>query len=135
MPDGKNGRRFTYDSAGRDATWAQETEPWVYGWWYWGWADLALPVSHVDPDTHTITLKQNTNYGLRVGECRHLRMTVTFSSHTHAVTHKQKIKYRLCVGEYGGHLHMTVTFNCHTHAVTHKQRIEYRLCVLSLIHI
>ena len=77
VPDGKEGLRFTYDSAGRDANWAKETEPWVYGWWYWSWADQALPVSHVDPNTHTITLKQKTNFGLRVGTYQGLILTQT----------------------------------------------------------
>ena len=77
VPDGKEGLRFTYDSAGRDASWAKETEPWVYGWWYWSWADLAVPVSHVDPNTHTITLQQKTNYGLRVGTYPCLTLTPT----------------------------------------------------------
>ena len=34
LPDGHNGSRFTYDvTDGRDAAWADEAEPWVYGWW------------------------------------------------------------------------------------------------------
>ncbi|KAK7087274.1 uncharacterized protein [Littorina saxatilis] len=67
VPDGHNGLRFTYDAGGRDVNWVKETEPWVYGWWYWGWADRAVPVSHVEPQTHTITLKEKTHYGLRIG--------------------------------------------------------------------
>ncbi|KAK7483382.1 hypothetical protein BaRGS_00025322 [Batillaria attramentaria] len=67
VPDGQHGRRFTYDSGNRDTAWAQETEPWVYGWWYWSWADSSLPVSHVDPHSHTITLAKDSQYGLRVG--------------------------------------------------------------------
>ncbi|KAK7087275.1 hypothetical protein V1264_021348 [Littorina saxatilis] len=67
VPGGRGGDHFTYDAGGRDVNWAKETEPWVYGWWYWGWADRAVPVSHVDPHTHTITLKVKTHYGLRTG--------------------------------------------------------------------
>ncbi|XP_070203947.1 uncharacterized protein [Littorina saxatilis] len=67
IPDGASGSRFTYDAGGRDVNWAKETEPWVYGWWQWGWADRSLPVSHVDSHTHTITLKEKPHYQLSVG--------------------------------------------------------------------
>ncbi|KAK7468006.1 hypothetical protein BaRGS_00036750 [Batillaria attramentaria] len=67
LPDGEHGRRFTYDSGNRDSCWAQETAPWAYGWWHRSWADSSLPVSSVDPHTHTITLAKDSQYGLRVG--------------------------------------------------------------------
>ena len=72
VPDGQNGRRVTYDAAGRDVNWALETEPWTYGWWYTGWLDEAVPVEHVNATTHTITLKEIPNHGIRVGKaaCR-----------------------------------------------------------------
>lgn len=67
VPDGQNGRRFTYDAEGHDLNWAHETEPWAYGWWYWSWADMSIPVERVNVSTHTITLKEASSYGLRVG--------------------------------------------------------------------
>ncbi|XP_025093026.1 uncharacterized protein LOC112563338 [Pomacea canaliculata] len=67
VPDGEKGRRFTYNAGGRDVAWTQETEPWVYGWWYWSWADESLPVAHVDAHNHTITLAQDSQFGVHVG--------------------------------------------------------------------
>ncbi|KAK7087270.1 hypothetical protein V1264_021344 [Littorina saxatilis] len=66
VPDGANGKRFTYDAAGRDVTWASETEPWTYGFWRKSYDDFSEAVAHVDPHTHTMTLRDRPT-GLVVG--------------------------------------------------------------------
>ncbi|KAK7087268.1 uncharacterized protein [Littorina saxatilis] len=59
LPDGAKGKRFTYDAAGRDLSWANETEPWTYGFWWRSYGDFSVAVSHVDPHTHTVTQRDH----------------------------------------------------------------------------
>ncbi|XP_076434630.1 uncharacterized protein LOC143274642 [Babylonia areolata] len=69
-PDGEKGKRLGYEDPGdgRDRRWAREGEPWVYGWWYYSWADSSVPVAHVDPDNRTISLQRHTRYGFNIGQ-------------------------------------------------------------------
>ncbi|XP_064613281.1 uncharacterized protein LOC135477059 [Liolophura sinensis] len=69
-PDGPRGHRFTYhhSSVGsRAQKWAQEKDLWVYGFWYWDWADESAHVAKVDPSNYMITLSTKLHYGMRPG--------------------------------------------------------------------
>ncbi|ESO95404.1 hypothetical protein LOTGIDRAFT_232078 [Lottia gigantea] len=69
IPNGRNGTTFTYNAT-RDAFWSREKDPWVYGFWYWSWADHSAQVKKVDSKAHEITLTAPTHYGLRTGNLR-----------------------------------------------------------------
>ncbi|KAK6183837.1 hypothetical protein SNE40_006428 [Patella caerulea] len=66
VPDGQFGLRFQHNST-RDSHWMNEKDPWVYGFWYWSWADASAEVAKIDPSNHMITLTNKTYYGLRTG--------------------------------------------------------------------
>ena len=50
-----NGHGMAFEYAGdRPARWVHAPDAWLYGYWYWDWADEALPIAAVDPATHQI---------------------------------------------------------------------------------
>ena len=61
------GMEFEYEG-GQPAHWADPTEAWLYGYWYWDWADRALPVASIDSATHRIRTTTTTQYGVRSGQ-------------------------------------------------------------------
>ncbi|XP_064613279.1 uncharacterized protein LOC135477058 [Liolophura sinensis] len=68
-PDGREGKRFTYPSSlgSRAEKWRHENDLWVYGFWYWSWADDSAKIASVDPAHHTMTLGSELHYGMRTG--------------------------------------------------------------------
>ncbi len=69
VPEGKDGLTFGVDDAlaARLPRWEQEKEPWVFGYWYFDWADEYIPVAKVDPAAKTLTLQEpKPNYGMRL---------------------------------------------------------------------
>ncbi|XP_064613277.1 uncharacterized protein LOC135477056 [Liolophura sinensis] len=69
VPDGREGKRFGYASTvgNRAEKWKQESDLWVYGFWYWSWADDAGKVASIDTSKRLITLETTTRYGFRTG--------------------------------------------------------------------
>ncbi len=62
IPAGSHGR-FTY-SEDRITKWASEPDAWVYGYWYFGWADSYEKIESIDPSTKQIQLaRPYTQYG------------------------------------------------------------------------
>ena len=69
LPDGQNGFTFGVDDvlAARLSRWAQEKEPWVFGYWFHDWADEYVPLTKVDPAAKTLTLQEpKPNYGMKI---------------------------------------------------------------------
>ncbi|XP_046575811.1 uncharacterized protein LOC124283828 [Haliotis rubra] len=73
VPD-EHGYQFSYNT-NRDSRWANEKEPWAYGFWYWSWADLSLKISRIDTGSHTITLAAKDRHGMRPGVYNHGNLT------------------------------------------------------------
>jgi len=60
--------RFTYEGD-RPARWAGESELWLYGYYFFGWADSYEKVAAIDPAKHEITLVPPYHtYGYRKGQ-------------------------------------------------------------------
>jgi hypothetical protein len=69
IPKGRSGREITLDvGEERLKKWSREPEPWVYGYWYHGWADRFLGVEKVDVGKRCLTLQDVKHYGLRKGQ-------------------------------------------------------------------
>jgi len=69
IPNGKSGRVLTLDvDQARLLRWSREASPWVYGYWYYGWADRFLGVEKVDVETRSLTLQDVKHYGFRKGQ-------------------------------------------------------------------
>lgn len=69
LPGGKEGKSITANlGAQRLQRWKLESEPWLYGYWFHGWADRFLPVKAVDVVDKTLTMDQLHHYGLRKGQ-------------------------------------------------------------------
>lgn len=60
----KRGAVFEY-ADDRPARWKQAHDIWLYGYWYWDWADCTLGVASIDPATRRITTQQVSSYGVR----------------------------------------------------------------------
>lgn len=69
--DGRPGSpegRFQFDGD-RPARWVEEPEFWLYGYWFWDWADSYEKVERIDLSTRQITLaKPWHRYGYRQGQ-------------------------------------------------------------------
>ncbi|MEN8151305.1 MAG: sulfatase-like hydrolase/transferase, partial [Planctomycetota bacterium] len=66
VPGGRHGKTLTVDlPPERLARWGKEVEPWVYGYWFHGWADSFLPVKGIDAAKRTITLGEAHHYGMK----------------------------------------------------------------------
>lgn len=49
--------------------WADETDVWLHGYWFWDWAEQKQRVASIDAATKTATLEgPNHSYGYRVGQ-------------------------------------------------------------------
>jgi hypothetical protein len=60
--------RFFADPERLDA-WAQESDPWVHGYWFWDWADERHRVTAIDAATGRIDVAEPYHrYGYRVGQ-------------------------------------------------------------------
>jgi hypothetical protein len=64
LPDGQEGSRLGY-AGDRPARWTNAEDPWLFGYWYHGWADQYLPVESVDSENRFLTLGERHNYGFR----------------------------------------------------------------------
>ena len=69
IPKGKLGRTIVVKvNSDRLQRWSQESDSWLYGYWYHGWADRFLAVEKVDVSQKTLTLQDVQHYGLRKGQ-------------------------------------------------------------------
>lgn len=60
--------RFLYDGD-RPSRWLKENDAWLYGYWFWGWADSYEAIASIDPQKREITLKPPfSTYGYRKGQ-------------------------------------------------------------------
>lgn len=63
--------RFRYEGD-RPARWVGEPDAWLYGYWYWDWADSYERIERLDPEKREITLaKPWHTYGYRQGQRFH----------------------------------------------------------------
>lgn len=58
---------FEYDGD-RPARWQQARDVWLYGYWYYDWADNAISVTSIDPQTREIRTAHTSTYGMREGQ-------------------------------------------------------------------
>jgi hypothetical protein len=57
--------RFTYEDD-RPRRWVEESEAWLYGYWFWDWADSYEKIARIDGEQRVITLAQPWHrYGYR----------------------------------------------------------------------
>jgi len=69
LPQGKGGQMIKVSlEAGRLQRWKEEKAPWLYGYWYHGWADQFVAVSSVDVGKKNMRLEKLGSYGLRKGQ-------------------------------------------------------------------
>jgi len=65
---GSNTGRLRYESD-RPARWLQEKDAWLYGYWFWAWADSYERIASIDPAKHEIALTPPfSKYGYRKGQ-------------------------------------------------------------------
>lgn len=63
--------RFRYEGD-RPARWVNEPEAWLYGYWFWDWADSYEKIERIDLETREITFaKPWHTYGYRKGQRYH----------------------------------------------------------------
>ncbi|XP_060569895.1 uncharacterized protein LOC132728289 [Ruditapes philippinarum] len=66
VPDGRNGLKFRYNST-VPQFWHNESDPWVYGFWYYCWSDRSVKVTSINSTTNTVTLAKHAFRGMRKG--------------------------------------------------------------------
>ena len=60
--------RFSYDGD-RPQRWLKEKDAWLYGYWFYGWADSYEPITSIDPANKEIALAEPyPTYGFRKGQ-------------------------------------------------------------------
>jgi hypothetical protein len=73
--DGKPGTpegRFRFEGD-RPARWVGEPDAWLYGYWFWDWADSYEKIERIDPEQREITLaRPGHRYGYREGQRYHV---------------------------------------------------------------
>jgi hypothetical protein len=53
----------------RPERWLKESDAWLYGYWFWGWADSYERIASIDPTKHEIALATPySTYGYRKGQ-------------------------------------------------------------------
>ena len=63
--------RFQFEGD-RPARWLDEPDAWLYGYWFWDWADSYEKIERIDPEQREITLaKPWHGYGYREGQRYH----------------------------------------------------------------
>lgn len=63
----KRGGRFEYQGD-RPARWRNAADPWLYGYWYYDWADNAIGVASIDIEARQIQTTHTSPYGMREGQ-------------------------------------------------------------------
>jgi hypothetical protein len=59
---------FQYEGD-RPSRWRKESDAWLYGYWFWGWADSYERIASIDPQKHEIALTPPfSTYGYRKGQ-------------------------------------------------------------------
>jgi hypothetical protein len=48
-------------------SWVDAKEAWLYGYWWWDWADSAVKIDRIDPAAHLIKTAQPHVFGFRAG--------------------------------------------------------------------
>ncbi|XP_063448979.1 uncharacterized protein LOC134728334 [Mytilus trossulus] len=71
---GADYKSFTYVSD-RPKTWQNETDIWVHGFWYWGWADRSYKVTELDAEKNSLAVSDRVMYGIRKGHYNHANPT------------------------------------------------------------
>ncbi|XP_045195574.2 uncharacterized protein LOC123551031 [Mercenaria mercenaria] len=66
VPDGKDGLRFQYNSS-IPQSWNNETDPWVYGYWFRSWLDILAKVKSLNATSETVTLAERISHGVKIG--------------------------------------------------------------------
>ncbi len=61
---------FAFDDE-RPGEWAEPEKAWLFGYWYYHWADGTLPVADIDAEARHITTDGLPNYGVREGQHYH----------------------------------------------------------------
>jgi hypothetical protein len=65
---GSNTGRLRYEGD-RPARWLHEKDAWLYGYWFWAWADSYEPIASIDPAKREISLAPPfSTYGYRKGQ-------------------------------------------------------------------
>lgn len=60
--------KFTFEGE-HPKRWAQESDVWLHGYWFWDWADAHQRIKTIDPDPKIIELQPpNHGYGYRAGQ-------------------------------------------------------------------
>jgi hypothetical protein len=67
LPDGKDGDKITCLND-RMKRWTAAPDPWVYGYWFHGWAEQFLPVANINTEQREIQLGAKHGYGLRADQ-------------------------------------------------------------------
>jgi hypothetical protein len=63
----KRGGTFEY-AEDRPARWMQARDIWLYGYWYYDWADNAIGVASIDVEKHQIRTAHTSPYGIKEGQ-------------------------------------------------------------------
>ena len=67
-PAGSKTGRFQYEGH-RPERWLKENDAWLYGYWFWGWADSYERIASIDPAKQEIALTPPfSTYGYRKGQ-------------------------------------------------------------------
>ena len=61
---------FAFDDQ-RPGEWAEPEKVWLFGYWYYHWADGVLPVAQIDREEGRLTTGELPNYGVREGQHYH----------------------------------------------------------------
>jgi len=62
-----DGATFEYRDE-RPETWKSVDDVWMYGYWYYDWADGSLEIADLDPETNRITTETASWYNVRSGQ-------------------------------------------------------------------
>ncbi|MBQ3225589.1 MAG: right-handed parallel beta-helix repeat-containing protein, partial [Clostridia bacterium] len=66
-PENGNNFAFKVDSD-RLTNWANESNAWMHGFWYYDWSDQTAPISSIDTSSKTIAAGLPSAYGVRSGQ-------------------------------------------------------------------
>lgn len=62
-----HGGTFAYDGD-RPSRWLHAPDGWLYGTWYYHWADATTGIAKIDPAARTISTAHPSGYGMREGQ-------------------------------------------------------------------